>query len=93
MVIHAILLLFALLTGSASAHHFIQEDLSRTELEVRMLIADESDTDRSRLDDDISHDAATDGFASEVEEDCRNVAVRYGRSDGMTVIRKVNRCQ
>jgi hypothetical protein len=81
------------ISSTAVAAASVQDEVTRGELEVRRLISDDPEQERSRLHDDIYDDAATDGFASDIQEDCRNVTVRYRRSDGVTVTRKLNRCQ
>ena len=80
-----------LFMASALASPSVQDEADHAELEVRRLINDGSE-DRLQLHDDFYDDAATDGFASDVQENCRNFTVRYMRSDGKTVTRKVNRC-
>ena len=83
-----------LMTAPSMAAPSVEEEVTRAELEVRQLLLNEEHAqERSRLHDDIFADAATDGFASDIQEDCRNVPVRYRRSDGVTRMRKVNRCQ
>ncbi len=48
---------------------------------------------RSYLEDDPREaQASTDGYQLYNRTECRNVAVRLRRTDGMTVIRRVNRC-
>ena len=48
--------------------------------------------ERYRLFDEIVDDVGADGFASELQELCQDFKVRYRRTDGVTVTRKVDRC-
>jgi hypothetical protein len=89
----ALVALLLFLAAPAIAAPSIEEEVTRAELEVRQLLNEDHEQERSRLHDDISSDAATDGLASDIQEDCRNVPVRFRRSDGVIVTRKVNRCQ
>ena len=89
----ALVALLLFLTAPAIAAPSIEEEVTRAELEVRQLLNEDHEQERSRLHDDISSDAATDGFASDIQEDCRNVPVRFRRSDGVIVTRKVDRCE
>ena len=89
----ALVALLLLIIAPAMAAPSVEEEVTRAELEVRQLLNEDHEQERSGLHDDIFADAATDGFASDIQEDCRNVPVRYRRSDGVTVVRKVNRCQ
>ena len=41
---------------------------------------------------DADADAATDGRNANARANCRNVPVRMKRSDGVTFIRRINRC-
>ena len=84
-------LAFLLLLCSAATAAPSIEPL-KTELEVRETTSDDAQNQRGLLYDNIEHDAKTDGFSSDIHEDCRNTIVRYRRSDGKVVTRTVDRC-
>ena len=70
----------------------VEEEVTRAEVEVRQLLNEDHVQERSRLHDDIFADASTEGLSSEIQEDCRKVTVRHKRSDGVVVMRKIDRC-
>jgi hypothetical protein len=64
----------------------------KVDLEARDTAREDERNERGVLHDDIEHEAKSDGFASDVQDDCRNTMVRYRRSDGRVISHKVNRC-
>lgn len=87
-----IALLLLIIAAPAFAASSIEEEVTRQEFEVRKLL-NEDKQERTRLHDDITDDATTDGVSSDTHENCREVTVRYRRSDGSTETRKVDRCR
>jgi hypothetical protein len=84
--------IFLLLCGTAVAASSVEEAPIRVELEARDTAQEDARNERGILYDDIELDAKTDGFSSDIQEDCRNHTVRYRRSDGRVITRKVDRC-
>jgi hypothetical protein len=84
--------IFLLLCGTAVAAPSVEEAPIRVELEARDTAQEDARNERGILYDDIELDAKTDGFSSDIQEDCRNHTVRYRRSDGRVITRKVDRC-
>ena len=89
----ALVALLLFLAAPAMAAPSVEEEVTRAELEVRQLLNEDHKQERSRLHHDIFADAATDGFASDIQEECRKVTVRYKRSDGVVITRKIDRCE
>ena len=89
----ALVALLLLLTAPAMAAAMVEEEVTRAEVEVRQLLNEDHVQERSRLHDDIFADASTEGLSSEIQEDCRKVTVRHKRSDGVVVMRKIDRCR
>jgi hypothetical protein len=85
-------IIIMLLCGTAAAAPSFEEEPIKVEMEARETAQDDARNERGLLYDDIEHDAKTDGFASDIQEDCRNNMVRYRRSDGRVITRKVHRC-
>jgi hypothetical protein len=90
---HAVLpVIMLLLCGTALAAPSVEEKPIRVELEARDTAQEDARNERGLLYDDIELDAKTDGFSSDIQEDCRNNTVRYRRSDGRVITRKIDRC-
>jgi hypothetical protein len=85
-------ILFALLAATPSLASPQERDPAAAASEPRGERADQRWQGRRHwlYDDAVS---ATDGFDANAKGDCRSVPVRMKRSDGATVVRRINRCK